>query len=438
MVPNTPAEPAARARRVEVLETVSRYLPPRSFSVKALNAVGRLLRAVGVSAARLDEGWLLGRAARNAGLSDFGDEAFREPLRRVLRAYEEESRLTLVGRIIAQRDTLRILENRLHLIEARKRHPEMADAPIREPVFVVGLPRTGSTALHELLAQDPENRVPMTWEVMWPWPFPEAASYHSDRRIAKADRYLRATDQLIPGFKKMHRMGAELPQECCMLMNHDFMSMQLHTSNRIPSFQDWMDQQDMTPIYASHRRQLQHLQLRCPVKRGWVLKSPQHLWSLDALLAVYPDARIVQTHRDPVKVAASLSSLVSLLRGMGSDQVDPGEVGADWTRRLVEGLSRATAVRDRLELGESRVFDVHFRDFLADPLEMVRRIYSNFGMELGAEAERRMRRFLAMHPQNEHGRHEYALKGAGLDLETERDRFEAYQKRFDIPSEITG
>jgi hypothetical protein len=403
-----------------------------------MNAVGRLLRAAGVSAARLDSGWLLDRAARNTGLSDFGDAAFREPLQRLLRAYEEESRLTLVGRIIAQRDTLRTLENRLHLIEARKRHPEMADVSIRDPLFVVGLPRTGSTALHELLAQDPENRVPMTWEVMWPWPFPEAASYEVDPRIARADRYLAATDQLIPGFKKMHRMGAELPQECCMLMNHDFMSMQFHTSYRIPSFQDWMDRQDMTPIYASHRRQLQHLQLRCPVKRGWVLKSPQHLWSMDALLAVYPDARIVQTHRDPVKVAASLASLVSLLRGMGSDAVDPGEVGADWTRRLAEGLARASAVRACWEGEESRAFDVHFRDFRADPVGTVRRIYSHFGMSLGAEAERRMQHFIALHPQNEHGRHEYTLEGAGLDMEAERGRFEAYQKRFDIPAEISA
>jgi hypothetical protein len=414
---------------------VSRYLPPRSSSVKALNAVGRLLRAAGVSAPRLDEGWLLRRAARNAGLSDFGDEAFREPLRRLLRAYEEESRLTLVGRLIAQRDTLRILENRLHLIAARQRHPEMAAAPIRDPLFIVGLPRTGSTALHELLAQDPENRVPMTWEVMWPWPFPEAASYQDDPRITKADRYLRATDQLIPGFKKMHRMGAELPQECCMLMNHDFMSMQFHVSNRVPSFQDWMDRQDMTPVYASHRNQLQHLQFRCPARRGWVLKSPQHLWSLDALFAVYPDAHVVQTHRDPVKVAASLASLVSLLRGMGSDQVDPSEVGGDWTRRLAEGLSRATALRDRLP-GAERIFDVHFRDFLAAPLDTVRRIYAAFGMELGAEAESRMRRFLERHPQDEHGRHEYTLKGAGLDLERERSRFQAYQQRFEIASEI--
>jgi hypothetical protein len=406
--------------------------------VKLLNAAGRVLRAVGVAAPRLDEGRLLDRAARNAGLDDFGDDAFREPLRRLLRAYEEESHLTPVGRIIAQRDTLRILENRLQLIEARKRHPEMADTPIREPLFVVGLPRTGSTALHELLAQDPENRLPMTWEVMWPWPFPEAASFRSDARIAKADRYLAATDQLIPGFKKMHRMGAELPQECCMLMNHDFMSMQFHTSNRIPGFQDWMDRQDMRPVYASHYRQLQHLQLRCPPRRGWVLKSPQHLWSLDALDAVYPDARIVQTHRDPVKVAASLASLVSLLRGMGSDRVDPEEVAADWTRRLAEGLARAMAVRDGCDLPASQVFDVHFREFRSEPLGVVARIYDHFGLALGGEAVRRMRDFLERHPQNEHGPHEYTLQGAGLDLEEERGRFDAYQKRYDIPCELSA
>jgi hypothetical protein len=257
--------------------------------VKAVNAAGRLLRAAGVPTARLEEGWLLLRAVRNTGLSDFGDEGFREPLQRVLQAYEEESRLTPVGRIIAQRDTLRTLENRLHLIEARKRHPEIADAPIRDP-----------------------------------------------------------------------------------------------------------------------------------------------------LLAVYPDARIVQTHRDPVKGAASLASLVCLLRGMGSDQVDPGEVGADWSRRLAQGLSRAMAERDWLEVGESRILDVHFRDFRADPLDIVRRIYATFGMELGGEAERRMTHFLERHPQNEHGRHEYTLQGAGLDLETERGRFEAYRRRFDIPSEIAA
>jgi len=403
-----------------------------------INAGGRLAAAAGWKPVRLEPDWLLERAQRDTGLADFGDPAFHEPLRRLLRAYDDESRLTPVGRVIAQRDTLRNLENRLQLVEARKRSPEMAQSTIEAPIFVIGLPRTGSTALHELLAQDPGNRVPMTWEVMWPWPLPDAATFHSDPRIAKADRYLRATDQLIPGFKKMHRMGAQLPQECCMLMNHDFMSMQLHCSNRIPSFQDWMDEQDLTPVYESHRRQLQHLQHRCPPVNGWVLKSPQHLWSLDALLRVYPDARIVQTHRDPVKVAASLASLVSLLRGMGSDDVDPVEVGADWSRRLGDGLERAMAVREGASITPARCFDVHFREFVGDPIGVVRRIYTHFGRELSEEAESRMARFVAAHPQNEHGRHEYTLKGAGLDLETERSRFDVYQKHYDIVPEIAA
>jgi hypothetical protein len=270
---------------------------------------------------------------------------------------------------------------------------------------------------------------------MWPSPPPEAEGFERDPRIARADRALAATDQLIPGFKKMHPMGARLPQECCMLMNHDLMSMQLHCSFRIPAYQDWFDGQDLRPVYASHRRQLQHLQSRCPARRGWVLKSPQHLWSLDALLDVYPDARVVQTHRDPVVVAASLASLVSLLRGMASDEVDPIEVGRDWTGRLELGLARGLELRRRLS-GDPRFFDLHFAELMADPIASVARVYAHFGMELGAQAEARMRDFLARNPRDKHGRHEYTLRGAGLDLESERARFEAYQKHFDLACEV--
>ena len=413
------------------------YLPPRSVAVRGLNAVGRALGRVGVKPVRLDLGHILAAAARSTRLSDFGGDAFRDPLSRLLTSLEEESRLTLTGRLIAQRDVLRTLENRLRLVETRKRHPEMASGEVRAPLFVVGLPRTGSTILHELLAQDPANRTPMTWEVMWPCPLPEAARFGDDPRIAKADRYLKATDQLIPGFKKMHRMGARLPQECCMLMNHDFMSMQFHCSYRIPSYQDWFDEQDLSPIYESHRRQLQHLQLRAPAAR-WILKSPQHLWALDSLLAVYPDARIVQTHRDPVKVAASLASLSSLLRGMGSDHVDPTEVGRDWTARLAVGLERARVSRDRPGADAGRFFDIHFRDFVADPIAAIRKVYGHFGMDLEPEAERRMRAFLKEHPPDRHGRHEYTLRGVGLDLEPERARFAAYQERYAIEPEIAA
>lgn len=399
--------------------------------VRALNGVGALI-ARGVPS--LDEDALLARARRATGLSDFGDDWFRTPLRRLLHALETEAALTTLGRIIARRDLVRLLANRLRIEDALRRHPEITAARVPSPIVIVGLPRTGTSILHELLAQDPANRVPMTWEVAHPWPPPERATYDRDPRIAAVDRDLAGIDRLIPGFKAMHPMGALLPQECVVLMQHDFASMVWSTTHRVPSYQAWLDGHDMRPLYRSHRRQLQYLQWRCPGER-WVLKSPGHLWMLDALLAVYPDARIVQTHRDPLTVVASLTSLVSLLRRLASDRIDPHEIGAYWTALLAAGLERCMATRDRLALPPSQVFDMAFAELLADEIAMVRRIYAHFGLTLSPGAEDRMRRFLADNARDKHGRHRYTLANAGLDVATERRRHARYQERFAIPSE---
>jgi hypothetical protein len=166
-----------------------------------------------------------------------------------------------------------------------------------------------------------------------------------------------------------------------------------------------------------------------------VLKSPGHLWALDALLAVYPDARIVQTHRDPLKVIASLTSLVTVLRSLASDAIDPLEIAEDWTARLARGLAHASRVRDETVLPPSHVFDVHFAELMADPIAMVRRIYAHFDLTLGTDAEGRMRRFLAAHPSDKHGTHRYTLAAAGLDAATERRRYADYQRRFGIADE---
>jgi hypothetical protein len=237
----------------------------------------------------------------------------------------------------------------------------------------------------------------------------------------------------MPGFKRMHPMGARLPQECVALTAHDFASMIFSTTHRVPSYQAWLDAADLRWVYASHRRQLQYLQWRCPAER-WVLKSPGHLWALDALLAVYPEADIVQTHRDPLTVIASLASLVTVLRGMASDAADPVAIGAEWSERLASGLEHSMAARARLP-EDARVFDMHFADFIRDEIAMVRRIYEHFGRSLSPDAEARMRRFLAANPKDKHGAHRYTLAGAGLDAEAERRRYAGYQERFGIPSE---
>jgi hypothetical protein len=409
--------------------TMQQVITGRPFAIRALNGAGRLLRVAGLSPVRLGEESLLARAAQATSLSDFGDDHFRHGLRRYLDALEKEARLTLLGRVIARGDTSRLLENRLHLVNAYKLYPEIGAEEIRRPIFILGLPRTGTSILHELLAQDPANRVPMTWEVYRVWPPPERATYETDPRIAEVDRHLSGVDRIMPGFKQMHPMGALLPQECVALTAHDFATMMFHTTHNVPSYEAWLEDSDLRPVYASHRRQLQYLQWRCPARR-WVLKSPGHLWALDSLLAVYPDARIIQTHRDPAEVIASLTSLITYLRSMASDRVDPFEIGADWTERLARGLRATMQIRDRESLGSDRVFDVRFRSFLGNEIETVRRIYENFDLEWTEEAEMRMRRFLAANPQDKHGAHRYTLMQAGLDAETERRRFAFYCDRY--------
>jgi hypothetical protein len=206
-----------------------------------------------------------------------------------------------------------------------------------------------------------------------------------------------------------------------------------HTQFNVPSYQAWFESQDHRSTYEGHRRQLQYLQWRCPGS-PWVLKSPQHLWTLDALFEVYPDARIVQTHRDPLTIVASLTSLCCMLRSMTSDAVDPHEVGADWSRRLAQGLEHTIKVRDA-GLPAGQVYDLGFRAFVGHEIEEIRKLYGWLGRNLSSAAEGRMRAFLATNSRDQRGRHRYRLSDAGLDETSERPRFAAYQARHAVPSE---
>lgn len=408
--------------------------PSLPLAFRVANRGGAALRALGLPVGRLDGEALLAAARRRTGLHELGDGPFEEGHRRLVHSLEHEAALTPMGRMIARGDLLRVLENRLRLVDAWTRHPEMGERPVRAPIVIVGLPRTGTSILHELLAQDPASRVPRTWEVMWPWPPPDAATRAADPRIARAERHFRGIDRALPELKKMHRMGAQLPQECVALMAHEGASIMHHTTHDVPSYERWLQALDFRPVYAGHKRQLQYLQWRDPGER-WVLKSPGHLWALAALLAVYPDARIVQTHRDPLRVAASLVSLVTYLRGLASAAPDPRRIAADWMPRLATGLDHTIDVRDRGLLPPGRVFDVHFGAFVGNELATIRRLYEHFGLELTPAALAAMRRFLADHPKNEHGAHRYDLAEAGLDVAAERARFRRYRERFDLADE---
>jgi Sulfotransferase family len=411
--------------------------PPLPSAFRALlsvvNRAAAALERVGVTPVSLDEADLIGAARQATGLSDFGDDRFRVPFRVLLRALTTEARLTCIGRIVARGDIVALLTSRLRLEADRVRHPGIADEQVRRPLFIVGLPRTGSTLLHQLLAQDPAARVARAWEVMEPSPPPERGHYHTDPRIARAAWRLRWFDRLAPEFKKVHPLGAELPLECIAIMSASFLSPRFHTTYHVPTYQAWLADADLGPAYDFHRRFLQHLQWRMPAGH-WVLKAPSHVFGFEALFRTYPDALVVQTHRDPLRVLGSVASLTWTLQGAFTDHLDVEEIGGEVTERWLTGLERAVEARLDPRLGQ-RFFDVRYDELVQDAMVIVRRIYDRFGMTLSAEAEARMRAFLASHPRDRHGPHHYELPTFGLDPVALAHRFKSYYERFGIDPE---
>lgn len=396
---------------------------------RALNTGAQVVGRTGVAAVRLDPDLLVEEARRRSGLADFGRPAIEEPLGRLVASYNGEAGLSLLGRIAARRDTLRLLENRLRMEADRRRHPGIEAEEVRRPLFVTGLPRTGTSLLHGLLAQDPTNRVPCTWECMFPSPPPERGRRGSDPRIGWAERQLRWFHRLNPDFRKIHPIAARLPEECLINTSHSFLSFQFQTSHRVPSYQAWLEQQDLHECYAAHRRFLQHLQWRCHGAR-WVLKAPAHLFGLKALFETYPDAGVVLTHRDPLEVVASVASLHTTLRSTFSDVVDPVAVGAEAAGRWADGIARALGERDAGCVPAERFVDVLYPDLVRDPIAAVRRVYRHFDLPLPDTIEERMRRFLAQNPKDKHGQHRYTLAQFGLDRDRERERYRRYRERF--------
>ncbi|HME72362.1 MAG TPA: sulfotransferase [Myxococcota bacterium] len=384
----------------------------------------------------LDANALVSQARDSTGLDDFGEDSWSEGLERLVAALREEGALNAIGVQVAAGEIRTYLANRLRVTEWRRSHRELGAADVTPPIVIIGQGRTGTTILHDLLAQDPAHRVPLTWEVDRPLPPPETATYDSDPRIAEVQTQLDLTELVIPGFKRMHPIGARLAQECVRITAADFRSMIFPTQYRVPSYARWLlYEADMAPAYRWHRRFLEVLQSRHRRER-WVLKSPGHLWCLGALLAEYPNAVLVQTHRDPLRIVASIASLLATLRRLATDATSIAEGGAEFADYLLDGLDRSVTAREDGTVPAKRVIDVQFQAFLADPFACVREIYARLGLELTREVEARMRAFLAENPQDKHGGHRYSLADTGLDAEKLRERARRYQNYFAVPSEV--
>jgi len=409
---------------------------PLPFPFRAINAVGGLGRAVGLPLARLDARSILDAGIRLAGgLDDFGTGPFFEPLKLLVASLEHEARLSFLGRNIARGSMVEAVRNRLCLIEDRKRHPEIAQVEVVKPLVIVGGPRTGSTILQDLLARDPRSRAPLGWEAKQPSPPPERADFDSDPRIALCEAQFENIDKMVPGFRKMHPLDARNAQECLVLTANSMVSGNYHAQFFVPSYYDHLERGcDWKGVLAFHKQQLQHLQWRAPGSH-WVLKTGQHNLALDALLETYPHAGIIVTHRDPVKIATSFTSLSTLLRSMGSDHVDGRAVARDWCPRLALMFDKAMDVRDSGRHSPARFYDMHFKDLVGNWLGVVERIYDQFGLELRGDAVDAMSRFMDANKQGKDGRHAYTPEQYGIDVATERERFRRYTDRYGIEAE---
>lgn len=402
--------------------------------LSGINTFSRIALDNGSMFVNLDGADLLKSSQEMTGLDDFGDDSFLKPFGILLASFEKDADLNLVGRICVRSEITRKLCNRLRMVDDHKRHPEILDERIQRPLFITGLPRSGTTFLHTLLAQDPLCRAPQIWEVMYPSPPPERSTYDSDPRIGLTEQQLKWLDVIMPELERYHLIHARYPQECIAITDHSFLSYVFESMYYVSSYREWHDQQDKRPAYAFHRLFLQYLQWRCPGTH-WVLKAPSHLMALDALLAVYPDADIVVTHRDPLKVLPSCSSLAQVLRAPFTNQLHRGTIGSEVSKRWEDSTRDAMRLRQDPSL-QKRFQDVFYPDLMKNPMAVVRGIYERCGRELSPAAEEAMQRFVERNPKDKNGVHHYTLEEFGLDRDAERQKFLFYTDYYGVDQEV--
>ena len=404
--------------------------------VASLNALGENLGAGEQALVSLEPEALLQAAREATGLSDFGEPGFREPFEIFCRSLNEEAELTLLGRLLARSEIQRILQSRLQMQEVFREEPEILEQPIERPVFITGLARSGTTFLHELLWQDPANRVPLLWEMMYPAPLERNSGLNeNDPRVLASHREIKIADEIVPEFSTMHESAGHLPNECIFIFAHEFHTEMWLGQYKVARYLDWISEADKKSLYEAHRRFLQFLQWRHAAEQ-WILKGPSHLSMLPDLFATYPDAHIVVTHRDPVRGLGSLGSIIAAMISMRSQVVD---------RRLCIQLQAAASpmmldqymkCRDSGELPEEQITDIRYIDLVSNPIETVSGLYERLGRRLGSDAQARMKRWLAAKGSKPAAPHRHRFDDTGLDREVERAKYRAYMQRFELPEEV--
>jgi len=368
-------------------------------------------------------------ARAQAGVDDTGGDYYREGLERLVTSMNEEGGLTELGEAMQQMRLSMLLAARLGVEEIYRLHPEIEDEVIEGPVFVIGLPRTGTTALSQLVAADPQFRSLRTWESGSPVPPPETATEHTDPRIAATEQGIAMMNEAFPLMRTMHNTEATSATECQDLMGMSFRTVHFDGFARVPSYLEWVIDTDMEETYRYHRRVLRLLQWHCPPTL-WHLKTPVHMFALDDLVKAYPNARFLWSHRDPTKVLGSVCSLIHYTRSWSSDRDDSLELGAEELDRWWIAVQRAMEFRERT--GGDRFADISFAELQTDPVAALAKGLTQIGLPFEARSRAAVTGWAGTHEPGAQGTHSYHLSDFGLEPDQIRERFAPYYAAFDI------
>lgn len=400
----------------------------RSVVLPVLDAAAKVMLLRGRS---LAEETFLARAAALPGPSALQSDIVGG-LQALLSALQQDAGLSPFGVLAARWDIDRFLTNLERLAAEAARTPTIHTEPIAAPLVVTGLPRSGTTFLHGLLAEDPENQTIRCWQAVHPYP---QAGSRKDARVSRVARQLRWFGLLAPSLRSIHPLDSQAPQECTEVTAHVFQSLRFETTHDVPSYRAWLDRHGHDCAYHFHRRFLQHLQHQHGRQR-WALKCPDHVFALGALHAAYPDARVVFVHRDPLKVLPSVANLTDVLRAPFALRTDPAKIGRQVLRDWSRGADIMIAAGRGWSFGSPEPFHVQYNEIVAEPLETVRRLYRHFGLTLQPAALERIAGRASAKPDGGYGRNVYNPAEYGLDVEEMRETFRGYMDHFDVTREV--
>jgi len=397
----------------------------RGSMLNVINGVGYTLRKAGLDPFRINADVILKKIKKKAEFQGSLPQA-EKGLRRLVHSINEEGNPNPFGALAVKRLLERILYGRYMLEHEMAAKPQIEQDEIREPVFIIGMPRTGTTILHALMHEDPAHRSPLAWECLLPYPASTPETFRDNKQLHTIEKEFDQLFKLVPDFLQKHYMAADSPQECLGITSFDFNSFQFMAQLYLPSYLKWFAfESDKLNTLKFHKRFLQHLQSGGVKAERWLLKSPVHLMRLQEIFEVYPDARIIMTHRHPTKLVASTASLISSVRTLYSDNEDPkvtGQEQADyWSAMFSKFLSSRKALNK-----EDQIIDLYFDDFALDQIKTVKKIYNRFDWTLSDDTLTRFNHFLTQNPRDKHGYHIYSLETFGLKEEDINNQFSDY------------